>query len=84
MSYVNTQCRHERLNYESIIAYHRVANPLDESIPIILETPVGPDEVDNEIAAVEQVFSGDHAFNRYERFSDERQHVMLVGEGDDE
>lgn len=54
MSYVNSQSRHERLNFESIMAYQRMAHWLDESIPIILETPVARNEVDDEISAAER------------------------------
>jgi hypothetical protein len=57
MSYVNSQSRHERLNYESIMAFRRVAHWLDESIPVILETPVEESQVDEEISAAESVFA---------------------------
>lgn len=57
MSYVNSQSRHERLNFESIRAFKRVAHLLDESTPIILETPVEADDVDDEIKSAESVFS---------------------------
>ena len=57
MSYVNSSSRHERLNRESIMAFRRLANRIDEAIPVILETPVLGDEVDEEIDAAEQVFA---------------------------
>jgi hypothetical protein len=56
MSYVNSQSYHERLNYESIIAYQRVSQWLDRSIPIILETPVRKSEIDEELASADMVF----------------------------
>ncbi|WP_298862918.1 hypothetical protein [uncultured Gimesia sp.] len=56
MSYVNSQSQHERLNYESILAYQRVAHWIDNSIPIILETPVEQDEVVEEISLAKKVF----------------------------
>lgn len=59
MSYVNSQSRHERLNFESINSFRRVARWLDESIPVILETPVGEGEVEEEIATAERVWSVD-------------------------
>jgi hypothetical protein len=62
MSHVNSQSRHERLNFESIRAFQRVAHRLNDAIPIILETPVKADEVDDEIASAEEVFSGVHRF----------------------
>ena len=57
MSYVNSQSGHERLNFESIRAYQRVAHWLDESIPVILETPVTRTEVENEISSAGKVFA---------------------------
>ena len=56
MSYVNSQSRHERLNFESIRAFQRVAHWLNEATPIILETPVESGEVDDEIESAERVF----------------------------
>ncbi len=57
MSNVNSQSRHERLNFESISAFQRVAHLMDRSVPIILETPVHINEVDDEISSAESVFS---------------------------
>jgi len=56
MSYVNSQSRHERLNFESIRAFQRVSHWIKDETPIILETPVDSDEVDDEITAASQVF----------------------------
>lgn len=60
MSYVNSQSRHERLNFESIRAFQRVAHLLSEETPIILETPVDSDEVDEELTAARRVFALAH------------------------
>jgi len=57
MSYVNSQSRHERLNFESILAYQRVAPWINESVPIILETPVEKCNIDAEISSAEKVFN---------------------------
>lgn len=57
MSYVNSQSRHERLNFESIRSFQRVAHWLSDSVPIILETPVDIGDVDDEIKSAENVFS---------------------------
>lgn len=57
MSYVNSQSRHERLNFESMMAYQRVASWIDESVPIILETPVEESNIDTEILSAERVFN---------------------------
>ena len=56
MSYVNSESRHERLNYESIMAYQRLAHLVDESVPIILETPVDYSEVEEEVESAGKVF----------------------------
>ncbi|HEY8747902.1 MAG TPA: TIM barrel protein [Tepidisphaeraceae bacterium] len=57
MSYVNSWSRHERLNFESVQAYKRVARWLDRSVPVILETPVEKGDVDAELQAVLAIFS---------------------------
>jgi hypothetical protein len=56
MSFVNSQSRHERLNIESISAFRLVSRLIEESIPIILETPVTADEVEEEIKSAKAVF----------------------------
>lgn len=56
MSYVNSASGHERLNDESMEAYKNLARRLGTSIPVILETPVQPTEVDDELAAARAVF----------------------------
>lgn len=56
MSYVNSSCRHERLNYESVEAYKKVAQWIDKSVPVILETPVRLGEVDDELNTARTVF----------------------------
>ncbi|HAH49713.1 hypothetical protein [Gimesia sp.] len=60
MSYVNSQSHHERLNYECILAYQRVTQWIDNSIPIILETPVNQNEIDEEISLAKKVFEFVH------------------------
>jgi len=76
ISYVNSQSRHERLNYESIMAYRRVAHWLDGSVPVILETPVERDEVDEEISAAQSVFAAAEAlFQNEQQPEKERQQV---------
>lgn len=57
MSYVNSKSGHERLNFESIRAFQRVAHWLSEGTPIILETPVESADVDDEIKSAEKVFA---------------------------
>lgn len=58
MSYVNSRSQHERMNFESIRAFRRIAHFFNKSTPIILETPVSSHEVDDELSAVESVMAG--------------------------
>ena len=87
MSYVNSQSRHERLNYESIMAYQRVAHWVDESVPVILETPVDSGEVDEEIDAAQRVFESASYCLRTQLASEkEERHgvpVPVSGNGDE-
>ena len=57
MSYVNSKCRHERLNFESVQAYKKVFHWLDQSVPVILETPVQMSEVKSELETARSIFS---------------------------
>lgn len=53
VSFVTSSSSHERLNYESMLAYGRVARLIPHDVPVILETPVACDEVENEISKAE-------------------------------
>jgi hypothetical protein len=55
LSLVNSRSVHEPLNYESSLAFRRVAHLLPDKIPIILETPVGCDGIQQEIEKAMQV-----------------------------
>lgn len=56
MSYVNSSCRHERLNRESLLAFGQVAHWFDDSTPIILETPVQENDVVEELGRADRIF----------------------------
>lgn len=56
MSHVNSSSRHERLNHGSILAFQQIARLVKDSTPIILETPVDGDQVEDEIATAKKVF----------------------------
>lgn len=56
MSVVNSQSKHERLNFESICAFSLVAQWIEKSVPIILESPIVFSQLDQEIQSVEEVF----------------------------
>jgi len=58
MSLVNSNSVHEPLNYESIMAFKRVAHRIPKNVPIILETPVSSDRLAAEIEKVEMLMDG--------------------------
>lgn len=55
MSYVNSQCGHERLNYECIGAFGQVARMIPADRPIILETPVSDEALDEEVQMAQMI-----------------------------
>jgi|LakMenEpi03Aug12_release.lakeMendotaPanAssembly.Ray.scaffolds.fasta_scaffold346793_4 hypothetical protein len=59
MSHVNSSSRHERLKYESILAYRQVAAALPREIPIILESCIPTAGFADEVFRLMQVFSTD-------------------------
>jgi hypothetical protein len=58
LSLVNSNSVHEPLNYESIIAYQRVAHLIRRDVPVILETPVSGDRLRAEIRKAESLLGG--------------------------
>lgn len=56
MSCVNSRSAHEQLNYQSVIAYRRVASLLPRDVPVILETPIRPEQFLAEIEYAKNVF----------------------------
>ncbi|MEX2121600.1 MAG: hypothetical protein WD847_18580 [Pirellulales bacterium] len=56
MSYVNSRSGHERLNFDSLVAFRRIAHWLKDSVPVILETPVATEAIEEEVSAAESVF----------------------------
>ncbi len=52
ISEVNSQSKHDPLSFESILAFQKVAHLIPESIPVIVESRVSQDEVDEEIQNV--------------------------------
>jgi hypothetical protein len=57
MSHVNSASQHERLKYESILAYRQVAGALPSEIPIILESSIPTEGFVDEVFRVQQIFS---------------------------
>jgi hypothetical protein len=54
VSEVNTRSKHDPLSYASILAFQEVAHLIPSDIPLILETPVREDEMEMEIAKVQE------------------------------
>ncbi|MGA7409559.1 MAG: hypothetical protein WBW33_03680 [Bryobacteraceae bacterium] len=50
VSEVNTSSKHDPLSYASIVAFQDVAHLIPEDVPLILETPVGIEDIEAEIA----------------------------------
>ena len=49
MSEVNSQSKHDPLSFESVLAFRRVAHLVPENTPVILESRVEEDGIDDEI-----------------------------------
>jgi hypothetical protein len=58
VSEVNTASQHDPLTYASIFAFQEVSWMLPPDAPLILETRVAADAIDNELSKVAQVFNG--------------------------
>lgn len=49
ISSVNTQSKHEPLTFESLLSFNKLAEYLPNNIPIILESPVEPNDIEFEM-----------------------------------
>jgi len=49
VSEVNTQSKHDPLSLESMLAFHRVSHLVPPEIPIILESRVGEENMNEEV-----------------------------------
>ncbi len=50
VSEVNSQSRHDRLSFESVLAFQRISHLLPTDVPVILESRVEEAEIDEEIS----------------------------------
>ena len=57
LSEVNSASRHERLNRTAIEEFQQLARYIPPGIPIILETPVSANEIEQELARAREVFA---------------------------
>jgi hypothetical protein len=56
VSEVNSASQHESVSFASILAFSQVANLISESVPLIIESRVQPDEIENEISRTKEAF----------------------------
>lgn len=54
VSEVNTRSRHDVISYASMLAFREVAHLLPCDVPLVLETPTAPDDLDLEIERVRE------------------------------
>lgn len=64
MSYVNSQSAHERLNFESMVAFRRVTSWISRQVPVILETPVATEDIDEEVTKARGIFASNMQVQR--------------------
>jgi hypothetical protein len=62
ISEVNSQSKHDPLTFESILAFRKVAHLIPEHVPVIVESRVAQDEVEDEIQNVHNALSFQLAF----------------------
>jgi hypothetical protein len=59
VSDVDSESKHDRLSFESVLAFQKVADFLPENVPAILETPVQGTELEEEVKIARQALSHD-------------------------
>lgn len=57
MSEINSQSKHDPLSFESILAFRRVSHLVPENVPVILESRVDQDGIDDEIENARKALS---------------------------
>lgn len=62
ISEVNSQSKHDALSFESILAFQKVAHLIPDGVPVILESRVSKDEVDDEIQNARKALSFENEF----------------------
>jgi hypothetical protein len=54
---VNSQSKHDPLSFESILAFRRISHLVPENVPVILESRVDQDGIDDEIENARKALS---------------------------
>jgi hypothetical protein len=57
VSEVNTNSQHDRLTFETTLAFQKISALIPESIPVILESRVTPERIDEEVAACREALA---------------------------
>ncbi len=56
VSTINSKSKHESLNVDALLAYQKLSHLINPEIPVILESPVSPQAIRNEILIAEYLF----------------------------
>ena len=56
-SEVNTHSQHDALTFETVLAFQKISSLIPEWIPVILESRVKPEQVDDEILRCNEALS---------------------------
>ncbi len=56
LSDVNSACGHECLNWPAVEAFQRLRDLVPENVPVILETPAGPGQLEVQLEFAKQIF----------------------------
>lgn len=57
ISEVNPDCRHVPMSFNAVHAYQRVSNLLPADLPVIIESMITPDQIDNELKSTFRSFA---------------------------
>jgi len=57
ISEVNSQSKHDALTFESVLAFRKVAHLIPEHVPVIVESRVGQDDIEDEIQNVDKALT---------------------------
>lgn len=57
ISEVNSQSKHDALSFESVLAFRKVSHLIPESVPVIVESRVTEEEVEDEIQNVSKALT---------------------------
>lgn len=62
ISEVNSQSKHDPLSFEAMLAFQKVAHLIPQNVPVIVESRVNKDEIDDEIQNAQRALSLENVF----------------------